>query len=101
MLPTKSTKKNKKSVVVIKFNSRLVRNELFFNISVLKGTGITITEHLTKQRLELQDKVRKLLGENGRVWTSQGIIYGLVKGQKTSFKTQKDIDNARILLNSA
>ena len=82
----------KKTVVVVKFVSRLVRNELFYNKSVMKGTGVSLSEHLTKYKLDLQSKVRNALGDDARVWSSQGKIFGIVRGVKQSFNCEKDIE---------
>lgn len=90
VLPTK--KKAKKTVIVVKFVSRLVRNEFFYNKSALKGTGITISEHLSPHQLDLQAQVRNALGYDAKVWTDQGKIFGIVKGQKQCFKSKSDIE---------
>lgn len=91
ILPTRSKKKDKKSCIVVKFVSRLVRNELFYNKSALKGSGVSISEHLTKHQQDLQDKVRTALGYDAKVWSNQGKIFGIVKGQKHLFRTENDI----------
>jgi len=59
---------------------------------VLKGSGVSVSEHLTYHQQELQDNVRYALGKDAKVWSNQGKIFGIVKGQKQLFRNQKDID---------
>lgn len=64
---------NKNHPVIIRMDSRL-RKLVFTNKKSLKGSGITIREDLTKQRLQIyKDAVNKFTFKN--VWTNQGKIF--------------------------
>ena len=56
ILPTRSQNKSKKSVVIVKFKSRFMKYDIYDNRSKLKGTGISVTEHLTPENLNLLNK---------------------------------------------
>ena len=87
-LPTRS---GKKSVVIVKFVQRDIRNLLFFNKRELKGNrdGIAITEHLTGRNLALLGQVRDVFGYKN-AWTSKCKIYVLINGRKHSVKNERD-----------
>ena len=51
--PIKSRKRRNNIIVLIKFSNRDMRNKIFFAKKALKGTNISITEHLTPATLEL------------------------------------------------
>ena len=87
-LPTKS---GKKDVVIIKFSSRFARNDVFSKRKFLKGTGITLTEHLTKTNLKLLDDTKAVIGY-ANVWTQQTKIYANLEGNVMRIKNTLDIE---------
>ena len=60
--------------IIIKFLRRYQRNEIYAKKRFLKNTGITITESLTKRRLQLLDAARLAFG-NHSCWTLKGEVY--------------------------
>ncbi|XP_077968931.1 uncharacterized protein LOC144422877 [Styela clava] len=56
----------------------------------LKKTGLSITESLTKRRVELLTESRRVLGLKN-VWTMNGDIYGFHNGKKIIIRTTSDI----------
>ena len=88
VLPTRN---KKKTVIIIQFISRIVRNEVFYAKRVLKQTGISICEHLTTHQLKLLDKTRNVLGKNVPVWTNQGTIFALVDNKKIPIRHDNDL----------
>ena len=69
----KTKKRKKPRAIIIKFSRYNVRKKVFTNKKSLKGSNISITESLTKKRLEILKEARiKHQFEN--VWTSDGKI---------------------------
>ena len=90
-LPTKSKKKN---VIIVKFASRFARNDVYKNRSKLKGSGVSITEHLTNKNLGLLKEARAIAGFVN-VWTSQTKIYANLEGEVMHIKASKDLENLK------
>lgn len=59
--------------VLVRFGRRTLRNEVWHSKTKLKGTGITVSEFLTKPRHEVFMNARKHFGMK-RCWTSDGKI---------------------------
>jgi len=76
--------------VIIKFIQRSIRNEVYAKKSSLVKTGITITESLTKRRLDLLKYAQAKLGFRN-CWTSKGNIYCSIDGIKHSINNFHDI----------
>ena len=91
VLPTKS---NKKSVVIVKFSSRFARNDVYDNRSKLRGSGISITEHLTKNNLNLLKDARAIVGFRN-VWTSQTKILANLEGEVVRVQSTEDLDGLK------
>ena len=89
-LPTKSN--GSKSAVIVKFCRRDIRNEVYYAKRCLKGTGVSISEHLTSSNLDLYNEARKIT--NCVTWTSQCKIFVKIDGtEKKVIRCQSDIDN--------
>ena len=58
----KNANESPKQIIIVRFVSRLVRNEIFASKSSLKDTPIAITEHLTATNLSLLKAAQKLVG---------------------------------------
>ena len=54
-------------------------------------TGIRITEHLTKQRLDLLRCAQRKVGKFN-AWTDQGVVYVFVNGRNTAIKDYNHLD---------
>ena len=97
-LPSRSNK----SLVIVKFVSRAVRNEVFYKKKGLKnmrGPKVTITEHLISSNLELLNKTKDIVGERN-VWSSQCKIFGKVgigkEGVVFRINGTEDLNNLQI-----
>ena len=95
------------NVVIVRFKSRALRNEIYSLKKKLKGyvnrnTGkkITITEHLTTQNLKLYAKAQEQLGF-GKVWTIEGRIMTISNNSKTQLHDLPDIMKAKRTAQSA
>lgn len=64
-----------KNIVIVKFSCRFTRNEIFYSKKdIPKSSGVTISEHLTKENLDLFHKAKDIVGVRN-VWTSQTKIF--------------------------
>ena len=72
-------KSTKPRPIIVKFTSYNVKAEVYRQKRKLKGSGIVITESLTKTRLELYHIVSKHAKVEA-VWTSDGKIIALLSG---------------------
>ena len=81
-----------KTRVIIKFVRRDVKNLVFYAKSELKKSPlkVTITEQLSKYNLWLLSEVRKMVSFKD-TWTSQCVVFALVKGEKVAIKGQGDL----------
>ena len=91
VLPTKS---QKKSVVIIKFKSRFMKYDIYDNRAKLKGTGVSVTEHLIPENLDLLSKTREVIGFTN-VWTSQTKILANLEGEIIHVKDSRDIEELK------
>ena len=73
-------------VVIVRFSSRDVRNQLFYNKKHLKviKSKVVITEHLTPVTLSLVNYAQRALGQSN-VWTSQTKVFAKIPGSKRKF----------------
>ena len=60
--------------IIVKFCSYRDRSKVFYNKKMLKGSGVTITESLTKTRMDLLNEVQRMVG-HGNSWTIDGNIF--------------------------
>ncbi|XP_039745700.1 uncharacterized protein LOC120623645 [Pararge aegeria] len=66
-------KDGKARVVLIKFSDLSIRNQVWFSKKQLKGTGVTLSEFLTKERHDAFQAARQKFGVS-RCWTRDGSI---------------------------
>ena len=64
---------------------------MFTTKTKLKGSGISVTESLTKQRMKLLNEVQKVVGE-GNSWTVDGFIF-VKQGRRIIKFTKRDDTN--------
>ena len=86
--------RNKKSkpVLLIKFCNRWVRDMIYFNKRDLKGSGISISEHLTPFTRQLLDAAATSFGAEN-VWTRNCIVTALVSSSKrVSFRNFTELN---------
>nr|CAB3263288.1 uncharacterized protein LOC108950143 [Phallusia mammillata] len=67
--------------IIIKFVRRTIRQEVFNNKRNLAGSGMVITESLTKKRLALVQRCREKCGERS-TWTINGNVYVFHENKK-------------------
>ena len=88
-------KQNGKSVLIVRFVNRDIRDELFYSRNVLlkNNTGITLRENLTKRNRELFSYAVKKFNYNN-VSTDQGKIYVNIGTKlKKRISSVSDLDN--------
>ena len=59
--------------IIVKFARYSIRGKIFVNKKRLKNTGVSITESLTKRRMEFLKRAKNKFGFNN-VWTVDGRI---------------------------
>ena len=78
--------------ILVKFRSLEARDDTWFSKTGLKGSGVTISEFLTKRRHQLFKTARERLGIS-RCWTREGRIFGLdSSGKRHAITTQALLD---------
>ena len=82
--------RNGKVPITIKFLRRLDRNNVFWKKKMLAGSGLALTESLTKMRLALFTETQSLIGKN-KVWTFKGTIYFEINSKREAIQTQLDL----------
>ena len=87
-----SNRSSSKQLVIIRFCSRLIRNKIFSMKKCLKGTGFSITEHLTQSNLKLLKAAQKRLGNVKYAWTHYGKIIINLDGVIKSVHNFNELD---------
>lgn len=83
---------NKPRPILVKFSSVQVRDEVWFSKTGLKGTGVTVSEFLTKRRHRIFVAAREKLGIS-KCWTSGGRIVALGDdGKRHSITSLEDLE---------
>lgn len=85
-----SKNKSKKNAVVVKFDSILQRNLIYFNKKKLKGSGIVIVEEMTKGKHDLLLFAKEKLGKE-KVWTVEGRLYTRKDGRRLLLANEEEI----------
>ena len=85
-----------KKVIVVRFVRRDVRNWIFYNKSILKGTGVAISEHLTQRNITLLNYAKSCVGRN-QAWSDQGVIYIIHNKRKISVSCVGDFDDLNLV----
>ena len=88
----RSVRDSQNQLVIIRFCSRLVRNEIFSMKKNLKDTGISITEHLTAYNLNLLKAAQKRMGDKRMAWTHYGKVLIDLNGKIKSIRNYDDLD---------
>ena len=79
-------------VVIVRFVRRVVRNNVFFKRRFLKGTNISISDHLTRQNKEIFDEARAVFSA-ANTWTSLSKVFVNFGGQRYEMKSLTDVQN--------
>ena len=67
-------KDQKPRSIMVKFCSYRDRSKVFYDKKMLKSSGVTITESLTKTRMDLLKEVQRIVGKENS-WTIDGNIF--------------------------
>ncbi|XP_035682627.1 uncharacterized protein LOC118420028 [Branchiostoma floridae] len=86
----KESNSGRKPPIVIKFVSYNTRNKIFTAKSKLKGSGMYITDHLTRENAQLLRETRAKLGT---AWSFDGRIFCLVNGVKKKISCLEDLNS--------
>ena len=87
--PLKTVKASSK-VVIVRFNQRGIRDNIYFNKKNLQGSGVSVTEHLLPSNLKLLNQARDAYGFKN-AWTNECQIFALIKGSRTLIKSADDL----------
>ena len=79
-------------MVIIRFVRRVVRNNVFFKRRNLKGTSISISDHLTRSNFRLFEQAKAAFGYEN-TWTSMSKIFINCGGKRYEIKSSHDINN--------
>lgn len=78
--------------ILFKLVSESVRRKIWMNKSQLKGTGVTLSEFLTRARHDLFMRARKQFGVT-KCWTRDGTIFVLdAEGTRQQINRSDDLD---------
>ena len=67
-------RRNKSTILLVKFEHRWLRNDLFYHRHLIRDHRVSITEHLCEYRLWLLREARRKFGYSN-VYTDQGQVY--------------------------
>ena len=82
--------KKKKTVIIVRFISRDVRNDVLKCRKDLKNSGIVMTEHLTSTTLDLLGKAKNHVGYKN-TWTYEGKVYISHNNRKIQINSVGDL----------
>ena len=82
--------KQGKPVVIVRFVRRVVRNNVFFCRKNLKGTKVSISDHLSKHNLSVLKEAKRVFGPDN-TWSSMSKIFISAGGRSHSVKSFNDI----------
>ena len=88
----KSFRESNKQLIIVRLCSRLIRNEIFSMKRNLKGTGYSITEHLTTYNLQLLKAAQERMGDKKMAWTHYGKVLIDIDGKIKSIRNFDDLD---------
>ena len=82
--------KNGQTPIIIKFLRRSDRYIVYQRKRLLANSGLSITESLTKRRLDLVDETRSFLGQEN-VWTFNGSIFTNINSKREKIHSQENL----------
>lgn len=77
--------------IIVKFSSYRDRHRIFENRRKLKGTGIVISEDLTKTRLNILKSAQKKFNREN-VWSLDGTIWIKINNQKFGVRSEAEFE---------
>lgn len=91
-LGKKDDGRKKPRPISVNFVNRWMRDLTFNSKKQLKGSGVVISEHLIKSKLDIFNKARDKLGVKS-CWTWNGNVYVCINGERKQIRGDKDIDD--------
>ena len=85
------TKSKKSNVIIVRFCNRNIRHEIYSNRNLLKVKGLTITEHLTEENLQVLYRAKELFGFTN-VFTENCKIFITLNGKIKRVKSIEDVN---------
>ena len=93
-MPGIETRRQRKEVrarpIIVRFNNFRERQKIFSAKKRLKGKRISVTENLTKMRMELLKKANTKFGK-GNCWTQEGRIFTKINGSFIVISSDADL----------
>lgn len=91
----RQTSNKKPRPILIKLRSSSIRDSVWFSKTKLKGSGITLSEFLTRSRHTAFMAAREKFGVT-KAWTRQGFVYVLgTDGQRHRISSLGDLDRVK------
>ena len=86
--------RNGKSSVIVKFVNRWIRDKIIACQQDLRGTGIVVTEHLTKNTHKLLKSAQLIVGREN-TWVFKCDVFALCNNKTMKIKNIRDIDKLK------
>ena len=83
--------KNGGKVIIVKFSCRWLKNDIYKCRSKLRGTDVSITEHLTSNSVKLLESVKAVVGKDTKVYTNNCVINLKFNNKKYFIRTFNDV----------
>ena len=90
--------------VIVRFQRRDLRNEIYRRRFYLTDSRVSIAEHLTEENRHIFDKTAATIKsaassstESTNIWTDQCKIFTYFKGKKRRVKSMKDVEGLSVL----
>lgn len=81
---------NKPRPIILKFTSYRFKQQIMLKRNLFKGTGITVQDDLTRERLELLIKAKNKYGARN-AWTIRGNVMANTDTGKRCIRTEQDL----------
>ena len=85
------TRNKDSNVIIVKYACRWMKSEIYRLRSTLKGSAISITEHLTDNTKQLLQAVRSMVGREQKVYTNNCIINFKFNNRKYTVQSYEDL----------
>ena len=84
------SKPEKPRPIIVRFSNYRVRQQIFTIKKKLKGKAFSISENLTKRRMDLLNKCNEKFGK-GKCWTQEGRIITKINNSFLSILSEEDL----------
>ena len=93
--PLPATRNSQKKSVIVNFIRRSVKDFIYYSKRSFKGSGLAITESLTKRRLHLMNEAKSSFGKQ-HVWSMNGQIFVNINNARYCIKHRNDINKLKL-----